>query len=230
MSDAPCALPVLSAREIAARQVLLTLSARGTPLAGLHTRPGQYARLTLGDGVPRPYVIASPPGTDALEFLLKVPAERVPQLAELGTGDRVLVARPQGPGFPLELAQGKPLLLVAVGSGVAALRSVIEHLLPRRTTVGDVTLLYGVRHAAELAFAERFGDWTGHGIKVVPVVSRPEAGWSGATGYVQDQLPKQFARPAQLVVFVCGLPEMEKAVAAALLERGVGPEQIHRNW
>ncbi len=230
MSDAPCALPVVSAREIAARQVLLTLSARGTPLAELHTRPGQYARLTFEDGVPRPFVIASAPGSEHLEFLLKVPHERVAELTALGAGDRVLVGRPQGAGFPLDQARGRPLFLLGVGSGIAALRSVLEHLLPRRTDYGEITLLYGVRHPSELAFADRFGAWAGHGIKVVPVTSRPDAAWDGATGYVQDHLPKKLAQPAKVCVFVCGLPEMEKAAAAALLERGVGPGQIHRNW
>lgn len=230
MSDAPLALQVVSAREIASRQVLLALAARGTALAGAHTVPGQYARLTLDDGVARQFVIASPPGAATLEFLLKVPAERVAALTALGAGDRILVGRPQGEGFPLAKAEGRPLVLVGVGSGIAALRSVIEHLLPRRTVYGDITLLYGVRLHGELAFSDRFGDWAGHGIKVVPVLSRPGPGWDGATGYVQDHLPRSFAKPARLCVFVCGLPEMEKAVSAALLERGVGPDQVYRNW
>jgi NAD(P)H-flavin reductase len=234
MSDAPCALPVQSAREIAARQVLLTVPVRGTPLEGTHRRPGQYARLGLEGGVPRPFVIASPPGASVFEFLLKVPAERTAErtaeLTLLGQSDRVEIGHPQGAGFPLEKAEGHPLWLIAVGSGVAALRSVIEHLLPRRTAFGEITLLYGVRHANELAFTERFGPWAGHGIKVIPVVSRAEPTWGGATGYVQHHLPKKIDRAGSAAVFICGLPEMEKAVAAALLERGVGPDQIHRNW
>ncbi len=230
MSDAPLALPIVSAREIASRQVLLALATRGTALAGAHTVPGQYARLTLDDGVARQFVIASPPGTAAMEFLLKVPPERVAPLCALGADDRVLVGRAQGEGFPLAKAEGRPLHLIGVGSGIAALRSVIEHLLPRRTAFGDITLLYGVRHQGELAFTERFGAWAGHGIKVVPVLSRPTEGWDGASGYVQEHLPRSFVKPARHCVFVCGLPEMEKAVGAALLERGVGPDQVYRNW
>lgn len=230
MSDAPLQLSVVSAREIASRQVLLALSVRGTPLAGAHTVPGQYARLTFEDGVPRQFVIASPPNSPTLEFLLKVPSERVDELTTLGPSDRVLVGRPQGDGFPIAKAEGHPVLLVGVGSGVAALHSVIEHMLPRRTAYGEATLLYGVRYQNELAFTDRFGTWAGHGIKVVPVVSRPGEGWDGATGYVQRQLPKRFTKPAELCVFLCGLPEMDKAVAAALLERGVGRDQLHRNW
>ena len=162
---------------------------------------------------------------------MKVPQDRVDPLLALGPDDRVLMGRPQGKGFPIEKAKGKSLWMFAVGSGVGALRSVVEHLLPRRTEVADVSLLYGVRDAAELAFTHRFGAWAGHDVHVVPVVSQPKAStWDGKVGHIQDHLPKSFPEPEKIVAFLCGLPEMERDVSAALLARGVGPEQVFRNW
>jgi sulfhydrogenase subunit gamma (sulfur reductase) len=231
MTDAPVPLPVVAAKEAATRQVLLTLDATGTSLPQAHTIPGQYARLVLEDGVPRPFAIASAPGGSTFEFLLKVPAERVAPLLALGADDRIPMGRPQGKGFPLEAARHKSLWLVAVGSGIAPLRAVLEHLLPRRSEVKDVTLLYGVRDPAELAFTERFGAWAGHGVAVHPVVSQARAGsWDGREGHVQRHLPKAFEDPENTVVFLCGLPAMDRDVSAALLERGVGPDQVFRNW
>jgi NAD(P)H-flavin reductase len=223
-------LPVLSCRPVGARQVLLTLDGRGSNLVESYRAPGQYTRLAFEDGVARPYAIASPPGQGELEFLLKVPEERVPQLCALGPDDRVSAGRAQGPGFPVDKLAGRALWMFAVGSGVAPLRAVIEHLLPRRTEIGDVTLLFGARTRADLAFSERFATWAGHGIAVRPVLSRPEPGWDGLTGYIQDHLPKVLPHPAKAIAFVCGLPEMDKAMQAALLERGVGPDQVFRNY
>ena len=233
MTTEAVSLPVVSACEVASRQVLLTLDATGTSLRAHHTTPGQYARLTLDDGVARPMAIASPPSAthDVFEFLLKVLPERTASLAALGPEDRIRMAPPQGKGFPLDAARGKSLWLFATGSGVAPLRAFIEHLLPRRSEVKDVTLLYGVREASELAFASRFGAWAGHDISVVPVVSKPKPGtWRGRTGYIQEHIPRSFANPEGTVAFLCGLPAMDRDVCAALKERGVGSEHVHRNW
>src|SRR5688500_6492570 len=169
VSDASVPLPVVDSKEVAARQVLLTLQARGTSLPAQHTAPGQYAKLTLDRGVARTFAIASPPGGDTFEFLLKAPEEQMASLLALGPDDRVLMGRPQGKGYPVDVAHGRSLWLFAVGSGIAPLRAVIETLLPRRREVHDITLLYGVRDAAELAFTGRFGAWAGHGVRVIPV-------------------------------------------------------------
>jgi sulfhydrogenase subunit gamma (sulfur reductase) len=214
-------LPVVAVKQIAARQVLLTLDGAGAGAAESYTVPGQYMRLAIEEGVARPYAIASPPGLAQLEFLLKVPAERVGPLCALGPGDRVQATHAQGKGFPLDKARGKALWLFASGSGVAPLRAVVERVAAQRSEFGDVTLLYGVKTQDELAFTERFGAWAGLGVAVQPVLSRAINGWDGRRGYVQDHIPKTFAHPEQIVAFVCGLPEMDKAVAAALLERGV---------
>jgi NAD(P)H-flavin reductase len=228
------ALPVVSVDAIAARQALLVVDAGGTAVHRGHNVAGQYVKLGLfPDDVPRPAAIASRPGPAHLEFLLKAPDDRLAELLTLGPGDKIRVSAPQGRGFPVDQARGRDLWLLGVGSGVAPLKAVVERILEERMAFGDVVLCYGVRTADELCFRGRFAAWVGQGIRVVPVVSRPEQGetrWGGATGHVQQQLPKALARPEETVAFVCGLPEMEKGVAAALLERGVGPERVFRNW
>jgi NAD(P)H-flavin reductase len=226
------ALPLLSVEPIAARQALLVVDASGSAVHRGHTAPGQYLQLGLfDDDVPRPAAIASRPGSSRLEFLLKGNDERIARILSLQPGERVRASAPLGRGFPLDHARGRDVWMFAVGSGIAPLKAVVERILEERTAFGEVVLHYGVRHVDELAFRARFGAWVGQGVRVVPVVSRPgPERWDGLTGHVQDHLPATFARADHLIAFVCGLPEMEKAVAAALLARGVGPERVLRNW
>ena len=225
-------LSVVAVREVGPRHVLLTLSTAGTSLAESHEVPGQYVKLSLDGALPRPVAIASAPKSgERFEFLLKLAPELRANLLALSSEDRLLCSRAQGKGYPLARAHGKSLWLFASGSGVAPLRSVVEHIARHRHDFHDVTLLYGVRHADDLAFRERFGTWAGQNIHVIPVVSQPAPGtWDGRTGYIQQHLPASFQKPSDVVAFVCGRPEMDRDVVAALLQRGVGPEQVHRNW
>jgi NAD(P)H-flavin reductase len=228
------ALPIVSVDTIAARHALLVVDATGSAVHRGHTVPGQYVKLGLfSDDVPRPIALANRPGPARLEFLIKAPDERLARILSLSPGEKVQTSTPLGPGFPIGKARGRDVWLFAVGSGVGPLKSVVEHILEDRAAFGEVVLHYGVRTVDELCFAPRFGAWLGQGVRVVPVVSRPHEGtraWAGATGHVQDHLPPAFVRPDDIVAFVCGLPEMEKAVIAALAQRGVGPDRVFRNW
>ena len=227
-------IPVLAVRAIAARQAYVVLDVAGSALGETHTAPGQYVKAGFfDDDVARPLALCNKPGTRTFELLLKVPEERLVQVLALQPGDRVGVGPAQGKGFPIEQARGRDLWLFGAGSGIGPLKAVLDIVLEERTSFRDVVVVYGVREVAELAFRDQFGAWAGHSVRVVPVVSRPSldgASWDGKTGHVQHHLPRAFDRPAEISAFVCGLPEMEKAVCQGLLERGVGPDQVFRNW
>jgi NAD(P)H-flavin reductase len=230
-------LPVLSVQAIAAHQAFVVVDVAGHPAIALsHVAAGQYVKVGFfDDDVARPVALANRPGTGTFELLLKSPAsvegdERLVRLLTLQKGDRVDVGVAQGKGFPVDASRGGSLWLFAVGSGIAPLKAVVEQVIAARNAWSDVVVFYGVRDAADLVFRDRFATWAGLSVRVVPVVSRPGPQWDGKRGYVQDHLPQSFEHPDKVTAFVCGLPEMERAVAQALLERGIGPEQIFRNW
>lgn len=232
------ALPVVSVTPVGARQALIVLDAAHSAVRASHTLPGQYVKAALRrDDVPRPYAIASRPDAGHLELLVKLPTgdapaeERRGALLSMLPGEKLRVSRAEGRGYPLAALRGQDVVVVGVGTGIAPLRSLLETMLLERTAWGDITLFYGVQRPDDLAFRTRFGAWAGLSVRVVPVVSRPgDTGWTGACGYVQDHLPKSLAHPARTHAVVCGLPEMDRVVTARLLELGVGPERVHRNW
>lgn len=225
-------LSVVSVVEVAERQALLVLDAAGTAVHASHTTAGQHLLLRLfNDDVARPFAIANAPDLSGrLEFLIKLPPERMPRVTSLSTSDRIDASTCMGRGFNLSALHGKDLVFAGVGSGIAPLRAALDVVVAERQRFGAVSLLYGVRTPGELCFRERLGTWVGFDVKVVPVVSRPASTeWAGAVGYIQDHLPP-LPRPEDTHVLVCGLPDMEKALTSALATRGVGAQQLHRNW
>src|SRR3954470_13572496 len=85
--------------------------------------PGQVAVLEV-EGAGRTYfAIASAPEDEELEFLVKRsndPASRA--LYETGPGGRVRLVEIAGHGFDLKAQEGRDLVFVAMGTGVAPLR------------------------------------------------------------------------------------------------------------
>lgn len=209
----------------------LVLDIRGTPLVGTHRAPGQYVRLALPQEEEGVFAIASAPEPFATrwEFLLKSGSPLPEQLMRLRPGDRVQASRPEGRGFPLERARGRPLLLFATGSGISAIRSVIESVRQERAAYGPATLYFGARTPRAFAYEQELRHWEGSGIRVVRTVSQPGASdWQGLTGYVQAHLSEQPIENA--LAFVCGQSSMVQGVIEALLARGVPREAIHLNF
>src|ERR671914_2847312 len=113
--------------------------------------PGQHVdvRLTAEDGyqAQRSYSIASAPATGSLDLTIEeiLDGEVSPYLTEeLRPGDRLELRGPIGGYFTWTEANGGPLLLVAGGSGIAPLMSMLRY---RKAIGSDIpaTLLYSSR-------------------------------------------------------------------------------------
>jgi NAD(P)H-flavin reductase len=125
-------------------------------------------------------------------------------------GDVVGLRGPFGNGFPLAELDGRNLLLVAGGIGLAALQSLMEHVLDRRERFGTVTLLVGARTPGDLLYQDHFERWEQGGMSVVRAVDpggeTPQ--WQGRVGLVPQVLAEVAPSPTNAVVLVCGPPVM----------------------
>ncbi len=138
---------VSSKRRETERSITLALESPDWPghLAGQHVD----VRLTADDGyqAERSYSIASAPQVGKLELTIEEIAdgEVSPYLVEeLRDGDQLELRGPIGGYFTWQEADGGPLLLVAGGSGVVPLMSILRY----RQAVGSnvpATVLYSAR-------------------------------------------------------------------------------------
>lgn len=209
-------------------QVLLSLDVTGTPLEGTHERPGQYTFLQAQpEGKAYPFAIASPPSPTELEVLMKVPGERVDATLELKT---VKAAPAAGPGYPLDRAEGKHLVFLAVGSAIAPIRSALMTAAKSPARFASIILIYGVREEAQFAFAADLSTAESAGARIVKTLSQPSGPWSGDVGRVQTLLKRELKAPTETVVCICGMPEMERDVRETLVGLGVAAASIHSNY
>ncbi|KAM7274961.1 hypothetical protein ACFE04_016827 [Oxalis oulophora] len=119
----------------------------------------------------------------------------------------------------------------ATGPGSSPIRSLIESGFSADKR-SDVRLYYGARNLRRMAYQDRFKDWESSGVKVVPVLSQPDAGWTGETGYVQAAFAraKKISSPKATGVVLCGQRQMAEEVTSILLADGVSNEKILKNF
>jgi NAD(P)H-flavin reductase len=146
-------------------------------------------------------------------------------------GERIELLEVAGHGFALELHRGKDLVFVAMGTGVAPLRSALRHVLKRKQDFGQLIVLYGARTPDDFCFRDETESWEDAGVELRQVISRPDGhDWSGPTGYVQSLLDHVLPDLKSPIALICGSPEMMEQTRGRLRQMGFKPEEILTNY
>ncbi len=199
---------------------------------GLSFLTGQVAVLRAApDSQPSYFAFASAPEDPELEFLVKRAGGASAQIYELKEGDRVELVKVVGRGFPLDSQRGKDLVFVAMGTGVAPLRSALRHVLTRLDDFGQLVVLYGARTPDDFCYRDETEVWEAAGVELRQVISRPDGhDWYGPTGYVQSLLDHVLPDLSSPVALVCGSREMIEQTRDRLQQMGFAPEAILTNY
>ena len=124
------------------------------------------------------------------------------------------VRGPFGTAWPLAEAEGRDVVLVAGGIGLAPLRPVVHELLAHRERYGQVSILYGGRSPADLLYASELEGWRGRfDVDVDVTVDVADADWRGRVGVVTRLIPRAVFDPERVVAMICG-PEVMMRFAA----------------
>lgn len=198
---------------------------------GLSFLPGQVAVLRAGSAGTSYFAFASAPDDDELEFLVKQGKGASSALFEMSEGDRVELMEIVGKGFPLHEHKGKDLVFVAMGTGVAPLRSALRHVLKHKQDYGQCVVLYGARTPDDFCYRDEIEGWEASGVELRQVISRPDGhDWSGPTGYVQSLLDHIVPDLPAPVALICGSREMIEQTRDRLQRIGFAPEAILTNY
>jgi len=195
-------------------------------------RAGQHldVRLTAEDGytAEREYSIASAPGEPVAITVERLEDGEVsPYLTgDLRAGDELELRGPVGGYFVWEPGDGGPLMLLAGGSGVVPLRSILRHR--QRTGSGvPARLLYSARSWEDAIYRDELGQH--HGVQASYTLTRSQpAGWTGYTGRINEALLAEVAWPAEArpLAYICGPTSFVETAAAALVGLGYPPERV----
>lgn len=209
---------------------VLRVQLRLPPSADFRFQAGQHIELFGPGGAKRRYSVASPP-TAGRSLDLHIRRVQGGVLSrywfdEAQTDDLLRLRGPLG-SFSLRPLVGLHLVLLATGTGVAPLLSMLGELADRPADEQPLstTLYWGGRKAEDLYTDPQQSGNTR--LSYVPVLSRAHARWTGARGHVQDVLLAERANLHCTAVYACGSPPMIHDARAALLAQGLPQGQFH---
>lgn len=191
--------------------------------------PGQYAQLTFGDCPARSYSMANRPGDETLEFHIRHVPEGVASTyvaEQLQPGERVSIEGPFGTAFLREPITS-PLVLIAGGSGLAPMKSILLSALEQRRG-HRIRLYHGVREERDLYDTEILEELCARhdGLTYVPVLSAASDHAACRTGFVHDAVARDFASLADHEVYMAGPPPMVNAATEMAVALGAERARI----
>ena len=190
--------------------------------------PGQFNMLYAYGIGEVPVSISSDPAGGPLLHTIRAVGSVTRPMAALPVGTVIGLRGPYGSAWPLAGAEGRDLVIVAGGLGLAPLRPVVLGALARRAQFGRLCVLYGTRGPADVLLADQLAAWRARGdVELRVTVDRATPDWTGEVGVVTRLIARAGFDPARTTAFVCGPEIMMRFAGEALLQRGVAPGCIY---
>jgi len=254
---------VVHSEEVHSRLLILRIAPDGWELPDFE--PGQYVALGIPGSAPRitgsdpeeeqpkpnklilrAYSIASSSkAKEYLEFFVNLvdSGTFTPRLFALRVGERLWMKNKVKGLFTLDdVPADKHVVMVATGTGLAPYLSMLR-TNPECHGARRYAVLLGARHARDLGYHEEMLELSCNctNITYLPILSRPDDGWQGPSGHVQElwragHLERAWGStptPDDTHIFLCGNPamieEMMELLGAAGFRRHSrhDPGQVH---
>lgn len=229
-------LPCRIARLVALADDILGVHLKLPSAEAFDFEPGQYLDILLPDGCRRSFSIASAPHDGGP---LELHVRRVhggnfsDRLFGGPRGEPSLrcgsLLRMEGPFGSFRYREASaPMLLVAGGTGIAPLLSMVRHVL-HQGLKRDMTLFWGMRSANELYADALLRRWAEESVELHyrAVLSQPDGEWRGERGLVHESVLRNVPHLASHEVYAAGPPAMIEAVRCEFARHGADPARLH---
>jgi NAD(P)H-flavin reductase/ferredoxin len=204
-----------------------TLHLRTTDRRLLAGRPGQFVMATLPAFSAAP-ISVSRFRPDGLDLTIRAAGPATRAFTSLERGSTLGLRGPLGHGWPVDAIDGRDVILVAGGIGLAPLRPLIDVCTTERDRFGALRIYIGARTPADRLFVEEMGRLAGRSdIELLETVDRAGPDWPGPVGVVTQLFDRASWDGRGAVAFICGPERMMQATAEVLYGRGLEPA---RTW
>lgn len=206
---------------------VIELELRLPPQSSFKYLSGQYVNFIKDDNK-RSYSVANYNKSSNLVFFIKryqggLFSDYLFNKAKVN--DLLRIEGPIGTFF-LRNTDKKNIIFLATGTGIAPVKAILEQLNEDNTGLLNkkIFLFFGGRFLEDLFWKPEFSNIN---VNFIRVLSRSEAGWDGARGYVQDIVLASAIKLADAVVYACGSEKMINDSSTVLMQNGLSEDSFY---
>jgi NAD(P)H-flavin reductase len=191
--------------------------------------PGQFNMLYVpGVGEAAISLSSDSEQPNVLEHTIRIVGSVTRAICAMKPGQIVGLRGPFGIGWPMEELEGRIVLLMAGGIGLAPMRPVVYWLRRHRDRFKRVILLYGCRTPEDRLYASELEAWAdAEAIDVLVTVDNATGEWAGPVGVVTNLLRRVKVYAEQTVVLICGPRILNRVAAWTFLQSHVPQKHIY---
>ncbi len=150
LSSVPC--EIISIKEENAHEYTFRID---TDITASH---GQFLQINVPKFGEAP-ISVSGMGYGYLDFTIRAVGKVTEELFRLHAGDTIYLRGPYGVGWPFDKFQGKNLVIIAGGTGVAPIKTMVDAICKDKSYVASLNLLFGYRDENCILFRDDLAKW-----------------------------------------------------------------------
>lgn len=186
---------------------------------------GQFFQLSIPKVGEAP-ISVSDYGIGFVDFTIRAVGRVTDALFNLKAGDKLFIRGAYGKGWPIEKFQGKNLIIVAGGTGVAPVKSMINKVYREGISVKSLNLVFGFKNQEGILFKEDLENWKEKFNTIYTLDNDRKEGWEeGLVTTHLTKLPlKSFKEDYEVIIV--GPPIMMHFTALEFLKLAIPEEKI----
>lgn len=163
-----------------------------------------------------------------VDILVRKAGNVTSAMFDLKKGNTLFLRGPYGNGYHILDLVGKNLILVAGGTGMAPITSLIEYIEQNRSKFGKATIMFGFRDEGHILLKDRISRWRKN-FNILVCLDKGKASAECEIGFVHDVMNRHKPDTHDTKAVLCGPEVMMNAVSNTLINLGLPSTDIYWN-
>lgn len=187
--------------------------------------PGKFYEISVPKYGESP-ISVSGYGKDYVDFTIRNVGKVTSELFNYKVGDKFFLRGPYGNGFDVSLYEGREVVVVAGGSGLAPVRGIVEHFYNNPEKCKSFKLIVGFKTPNDVLFKDDIEKWSKK-LDILVTVDSAGEDYDGPVGLVTKYIPElNIQNVDEMSAVVVGPPMMMKFTVAEFLKRDLAENNI----